>query len=170
MLQLFGRFTGGRFLGFGGSLLGCLGFGFCRNGLFGLLGRGEKRSDRKAYALFLKVALGDLSLNRLADRQEIGYVVDALIGYLGDVDKAVDSGDNLREGAEIGDRDYLSLDNLPELVISLEDIPGIVRLLLVNQRDLAGFVVDILDGDLDVIAYGDDFGGVSDSPRLDRPF
>src|SRR5699024_7966223 len=98
----------------------------------------QKLSDRKAYALSLRVDLGDLGLNGLSYGEEIGDIVYSLVGNLRNVYKSVDAGDDLSECAEISNRDDLNIDNLSYSIAVLEDLPRIVRLLLIDERNLTG--------------------------------
>ena len=66
------------------------------------------------------------------------------------MDKSVDTVDDLCESAEGGDSSYY----LTNLIVSLKDLPRIFGILLVYERYLAGFGVDVLDANFDLVADG----------------
>ena len=108
------------------------------------------------------IQLGDLGLDLLADRQLIRDLLHTLAGDLGDVDQAVDARDDLGKGAEGGDGHDLDGNDVADLVHRLDLLPGVVLGLFVDEGNAVVFAVDILDGDFDGIADGNDLGGVLD--------
>lgn len=71
--------------------------------LFGFSGLFIQQSaDGQADAFSVKVQLGDLNINFLANRQDIRRFGDSLAGDLADVDQTVHTGNDLGEGAESG--------------------------------------------------------------------
>ena len=79
------------------------------------------------------------------------------------MDKSVNAVDDLSKCAERSDRNDSSLDILTLLVVSLEDLPGILGILLIGKSYLLGLGVDILDSNVDLIANAYDLGRMLES-------
>ena len=105
----------------------------------------EKSTDGKADAFLVVVDVGDLAVDDLALLQDIVRFLDALVGDLGNVDEAVDAGDDVGECTERGHADDGSVDNVADFIGLGENDPGVVFVFLVTKRDalvLEGFDVN----------------------------
>ena len=85
------------------------------------------------------------------------------VGNLRNVDKSVNTVDNVCERSEGGKTDNLGLNNRADRIIPLEDFPGVVLNSLVAERNLSVLPVKSLDIYLDNVALFDNFGRVLDT-------
>ena len=86
-----------------------------------------------------------------------------MVSDLRNVDQAVHTGDDLSESTEGSGRNDLDFDHVADLVIPLEDLPGIVLGFLVAQRNFLLLGVDVLDVDFDHVAHMNDLFGALDA-------
>src|ERR1700727_1325886 len=114
------------------------------------------------------VDLEHLDLDLLAGRDDLAGV-DVLLGprHFGDVDEALDARLKLDEGAVVGDVGDAALELLTNDVTRLNVRPRIFLQLLHAERDAVGFVVDLDDAHLDLLADGQDFARMVDAPPGD---
>ena len=85
------------------------------------------------------------------------------IGDLGNMDKTVDAGDDPCKCAEGGETDDLSLDHAAYGIILPEDLPGIVLVSSVAERDLLILSVESLDVNVNFLTDAEYFGGILDT-------
>jgi hypothetical protein len=76
------------------------------------------------------------------------------------VHQTVDAAVQTDEDAEVGDRLDLAGDVVALLVGDGELVPGVHGALLHAERDAAALLVDVEHHDLDLVAQGDDLGGM----------
>src|SRR4051812_15481772 len=117
-----------------------------------LLGLLETEGDPLAVA----VDVEHLDLDRVADREDLGRVVDVRPGQLGDVDEAVDAVE-VDERAEVDDVRDLALDDEPRLQ-AVEDLLALLLALLLEDRaaaqhDVVARAVELDDLRLDLRAH-----------------
>ena len=79
------------------------------------------------------------------------------------MNQAIDTGDDLRKGAEGGQRHDLDGNDIADLIHGLNLLPGIVLGLLVDEGHAVILAVDILYGDLNGIADGNDLSRALDA-------
>ena len=113
--------------------------------------------------MLLLVDGGDLGVNHVAHSQHVLGLADAAVGDLGDVDQAVNTGQNLGESAEGHQLDDGNGGNAAHLVLVGEHGPGVGIGILVAQGDLALLLVEVDDIDVNLIADGEDLGGLVDA-------
>ena len=82
-----------------------------------------------------------------------------VLGELGDVDQALDAGQDLDEGPEGDDLRHLALDHVALLVLVEDPLPRVLLGLLQAQRDALAVAVDVEHLDADRVADRDDLGG-----------
>ena len=103
-------------------------------GLLDFFSLGSQQSaDGQRDTLVLSVHIGDLHLDLLALSQNVLGLADALVSDLGDVDQAINAGQDLCEGAEGHQLDDLGIHNITDLELGHELVPGV---------HLSGLVVD----------------------------
>src|SRR3954468_5066587 len=117
-----------------------------------LLGLLEAQGD----ALAVAVDVEHLDLHRVADREDLGRVVDVRPRQLGDVDEAVDSVEADKR-AEVDDVQDLALDDEPRLQ-PVEDLLALLLALLLQDRaaaqdDVVARAVELDDLRLDLRAH-----------------
>src|SRR5262249_41197844 len=88
-------------------------------------------------------------------------------GHFGDVDKALDAGLELHEGAIVGDVGDAALELRGHRIFRLDALPGIVLKLLHAERDAVGLVVDLDDLDLHLLADIEHLGRMVHAPPGD---
>ena len=106
----------------------------------------------------------NLSLDLVTDFEELlGTVEPGRPAHLRDMDKTLDTGLDLNEGAVVSDQDNLTLDSVTDLDILVEIVPRMRSELLVTEGDplLAG--IELLDDDLDLLVQGDNLLRIVDS-------
>lgn len=91
-------------------------------------------------------------VDHVADSQDISNFCDVLVGDLGDVNQAVNAGDDLCKRTKSGDGDDLDRNDHVNGVVAFEDFPGVVFALLVAQGDFFLLGVDVFDVYFDVVA------------------
>jgi len=94
--------------------------------------------------------------------------MDVLLGpgHFRDVDKPLDPGFQLHEGAVVGDVGDAAAMHRPDRELFLHRVPGIGLQLLHAEADAVGFLVDLDDLDLDGLADRQDFRRMVDpAPR-----
>ena len=79
------------------------------------------------------------------------------------MDQTVRAGHDLSKCAEGREADDLDRCNVADVVLVLEDVPGVHLIGLVAERDLAGLAVEVLDVNVDDIADLDDLGRMLDA-------
>ena len=120
-------------------------------------------ADGEGDLVLLLVDGGDLGLDLVADGQHVLGLADAAIGNLGDVDQAVNTGQDLGKSTEGHELDDLDRGDIADLVAAGELGPGVAVGILVAEGDLALFLVEADDVDIDLVADGDDLGGLVDA-------
>src|SRR5208282_4494866 len=95
--------------------------------------------------------------------------MDVLLGprHFGAVAQALHAGLELDEVAVVGDVGHPALELLPDTIAGLDVRPRVFLQLLHAERDAVGFVVDLDDPDLDLLADGQDFARMVDAPPGD---
>src|SRR5262249_39163203 len=105
----------------------------------------------------------DLDLDLVAHLDDVLRALDLVVGQLGDVQQAFQAGLQLDEDAEVGELGHLALLGLAGLVTTGDvALPGVVVHLLEAQGDALALLVDVEDDAGDLVALGDDLGGVGD--------
>ncbi len=89
-------------------------------------------------------------------------VLDVVVGKLGDVDQALDAGEDFDEGAEGDDLSHRALEHVAGAVGADHPLPRILLGLLQAEGDALAVAVDVEDFDPHGVADRDDFGGVVD--------
>ena len=79
------------------------------------------------------------------------------------MDQSVNTGQDLGKGAEGHELDNLDGSNTADLVLCGELSPGVAVGILVAQGDLALLAVEVDDVNVNLVAHGDDFGGLVDA-------
>ena len=106
-------------------------------GLFSVLGSLVEASlHGQADALAIKVNIDQLNLDHVADLQNVGNLVHALVADLADVDQTVNARQNADKCTELGDGNDRSLELRADGILVLELLPGVVLFLLVAQGNL----------------------------------
>ena len=85
-----------------------------------------------------------------------------VVGELGDVDEALDPGQDLDEGAEGDDLGHRALEHVAGAVGADDPLPRVLLGLLEAERDALAVAVDVEDFDPHVVADRDDLGGMVD--------
>ena len=88
----------------------------------------------------------------LSDLKDLGGRADLVVGYLRDVDKPVNSRDDLGKGSERHQADDLYLGNVADPVPVREDLPRVGLLGLVPEGDSLRLRIEVLDIDMDRLA------------------
>src|SRR5438067_678793 len=115
-------------------------------------------------ALLFLIDAEDDGLHFLALLEDFGGVADLFRpGEVGDVEEAVDAFFDLDEGAVVGDVADLAGDERSGRVFFGDALPGVFLDLLHAEGDLLLLFVDLQDFDLDLLALGDDLGGMIDA-------
>src|SRR6185437_4276359 len=107
--------------------------------------------EAEADALGARVDLEHLALDLLTHLEQLRRVLDLLgPAHLADVDEALDAGEQLHEGAVVGDAHHLALDLLAGREGFLRQVPRVLLGLLQAQGDALGLgvVLEDLDGHL----------------------
>ena len=118
--------------------------------------------DRERDAAALLVDLEDLHPDLLARLDDLAGGLDVVLGELGDVDEALDAGDDLDEGAEGDDLGHLALERGAGAVGVEDRLPRVLLRLLEAERDPLAVAVDVEHLDLDRLADLEDLGRVVD--------
>ena len=129
-----------------------------RNGLLTLLHALEREREPAAVA----VDLEDADVHGLPLCDDLARVLDVMRGELGDVDEALDSGEDLDEGAERDDLRHAALDDVVLAVRVEHLLPGIALRLLQPERDPLAVAVDVEHLHLDGLADVEHLGRVVD--------
>ncbi len=87
--------------------------------------------------------------------------------HFGDMDQALDAGLELHERAVVGDVGDAALKACTHRVLRLDALPRIILQLFHSERDAVGFVVDLDDLDLHLLADIEHLGRVVDAPPGD---
>lgn len=112
---------------------------------------------------FFGVDVDDLSLNFLAYGQNVVDVGNSLSGDLGDVDKAVNTRNDLCKCTELCDAYDSSLDNVADLVLLNELGPGVLIGILSGEGNSLLLGIEGLNDNGDLVAFLNDILGVADS-------
>ena len=118
--------------------------------------------QREREAAALAVDLDDLDVHRLALRDDLARVLDVVLRELGDVHEALDTREDLDEGAERDDLRDATLDDVVLVVVLEHLLPGIALGLLEPERDALAVAVDVEHLDLDGLADLEHLGRVVD--------
>ena len=110
--------------------------------------------------MLVKVDVGNLDFDLLTDGKNILGFCNSVVGDLGDVDKTVNAGDDVRKSAEGSHADNFNLRGGTDGIISLEDFPGVVLFLFVAEADFLVLLVNVLYEYLKGIADLNNVGGV----------
>ena len=89
-------------------------------------------------------------------------VLDVVVGKLGDVDQALDPGQDFDEGAEGDDLGHRALEHVAGAVGADHPLPRVLLGLLETEGDALAVAVDVEDFDPHRVADRDHFGGVVD--------
>jgi hypothetical protein len=81
------------------------------------------------------------------------------------VDKSVNAGNNLSKGAEGHQAYNRCLNNIVDLVLVLENLPGVVLIGFVSERDTFFLGVYALDINIDFVAKMEQFAGGLSLPQ-----
>ena len=108
------------------------------------------------------VDLEDLDLELVAGTNDLGGALDVVLGELGDVDEALDAGQDLDEGAEGDDLGDLAVDRVALLVLVQDLLPRVLLGLLQAQGDPLAVAVDVEHLDVDGVADREDLGRMVD--------
>ena len=103
-----------------------------------------------------------MHLQLVAGPDDLGRALDVVLGKLGDVDQALDAGQDLDEGAEGDDLGDLALDDVALLVLVEDPLPRVLLGLLEAQRDPLAVAVDVEHLDPDRVADREHLGGMVD--------
>ena len=137
-------------------------------GLRGLEGVAERHAaladalDREGDAPALLVDLEDLDPDGLARLDDLARGLDVMLGELGDVDEALDAGDDLDERAEGDDLGDLALERGAGAVGVEDRLPRVLLRLLEPERDPLAVAIDVEDLDRDRLADLQDLGRMVD--------
>ena len=112
--------------------------------------------EREAAALF--VDLEDLDVEFRARLDHFDGVLDVVVGKLGDVDQALDAGEDFDEGAEGDDLGDRALEHVAGTVGADDPLPRVLLGLLETERDALAVAVDVEHFDPHRVADRDDFG------------
>src|SRR4029077_486396 len=115
-----------------------------------------------------RIDLEDLHLDLLRRRDDLARM-HVLLGprHFRDVDQALDARLELDEGAVVGDVGDAALEPRGNRIFGLDTLPRIVEQLLHAERDAVGFVIDLDDLDLHLLADIEHLGGMIDAPPGD---
>src|SRR5208282_4237159 len=117
--------------------------------------------DAEGEAAVLHVDLEDLGLDGFALAQNLAGVLRFIAPTdVGDVDQALDALLDFDEGAEIGHAADAPSDDEADGIFVAEGEPGIGQGLLHAERDAALLGIDLEDFHLELVAEGDDLGGM----------
>ena len=118
--------------------------------------------DRERDAAALLVDLENLHADLLARLDDLAGGLDVVLGELGDVDEALDAGDDLDERAEGDDLRDLAGERGAGAVGVEDRLPRVLLRLLEAERDALAVAVDVEDLDLDRLADLEDLGRMVD--------
>ena len=99
--------------------------------------------DRERDPAALLVDLEDPHPGLLTGLDDLARGLDVVLGKLGDVDEALDAGDDLDEGAEGDDLRDLALEDVVRLVLVEDRLPRVLLGLLETERDPLAVAVDV---------------------------
>src|SRR5579859_6691850 len=116
--------------------------------------------ERKPAALGVDFEDQHLDVVTLGD--DLARILDVVLSELGDVDEALDTGENLDEGAERDDLRHLAVDGVALLVALEHLLPRVALGLLETERDSLPVAVDVEHLDLDLLADLEHLTGVVD--------
>ena len=105
----------------------------------------------------------DLGIHNIAHGEYILGLAYTAVGDLGDMDKSVNAGQDLCKSAEGHELDDGNGGNAAHLVLVGESSPGVGIGVLVAQGDLALLLVEVDDVDINLVAHGEDLGGLVDT-------
>ena len=123
----------------------------------------SKRTDRKAYSVLLFVDFDYFNLNLVAYRQNLSNIVDTLCGNLADMDKTVNTGDDLSKCTERSDAYYCNVNNIAFVEFCRELDPGVVLILLAAERYSLLFGIEALNIYIELVTDLNYLSGVLDS-------
>ncbi len=153
-------------LAFEAALVLLAGFG----GIVGRLGRAQVAAgtplgafEGEADLAVVDIDAEDLDLDFVADLDDVGWVLDLVIGELADVQETFEAGFEFDEDAEVGDLGDLALDDHAGLVVGGDGVePRVFGHLLEAERDAVLFLIDGEDDALNLVALLEELAGVSD--------
>ena len=120
--------------------------------------------DTEGHLALLAVEGQDNSLNFVTDLEEVlcAAQVEAP-AHFGDVDETLYAGLNLYECAVVSDDHDLTLDDVANLEVGIESIPGMRAELLETESDALLGVVEVEDDDIDLLVELDNLFGMADA-------
>lgn len=107
-------------------------------------------ADGQGDLVIFGVDSGDLCLDDVADGKNLFGLADAAVCDLRNVDQTVNAGQDLCESAEGHELYDLDLCGIADIVVSGELDPGILVGILVAKGDLALFLIEADDIDIDL--------------------
>ena len=110
----------------------------------------------------LHVDVDDLGFHFLTFGQHVFGLADAAVSDLGNVDQAVDAGDDFSESTEVHELDHLNGSNVAHVVLLTKDGPGVVLSGLVTQGDLLLFGIVGDDENVNLVAHSNNVSGALD--------
>ncbi len=119
--------------------------------------------EREADLAIVDIDAEDLDFDFVADLDDVGRVLDLVIGEFADVQQAFEAGFEFDEDAEVGDLGDFALDDHAGLVVGGDGMePGVFGHLLEAEGDAVLFLIDREDDALDFVALLEQFARVSD--------
>ena len=105
----------------------------------------KQSSHRQADPLLVEIYLCDLAINYLTYRKDICNIVYSLVSDLRDMDKTVDTVNDLCKSTKACDRNNSSLNYLTYLIVSLEDLPWFSEAFLyVNETFFVSLSISLI--------------------------
>src|SRR5262249_34823258 len=92
----------------------------------------------------------------------LGGVLDVVVGKLGNMNQALDAGQDLDEGAEGDNLGHLASEDVAGPVRTDHTLPGVLLGLLEAKRDALAIAIDVEDFDPHGVADRDHLGGMVD--------